>query len=316
MSLRGSKSVIVRVALAAAASVVAMFGVNTASVGATPSAGYRLLGGDGGVFAFGAPFFGSAASDPAKCPANVTDRFMPNGTCWSMASTPDGGGYWVLNASTGAVYAFGDAKYFGSPADVTPPVPREFVPNYIAIAPTPDGQGYWLLAHGLSGLGSVAAFGDAKSYGDETTPPAVGHAGIPVALVPTLTGNGYWIVDSDGGVFSFGNAVFYGSVAGSRLAGPVVGATRTPDGRGYWLAGSDGGVFSFGDAAFAGSMSGHQLAGPIVGVAANPGGAGYWLAARDGGVFAFGGAPFLGSVAGTKLNQPIFAITARIPTAV
>ena len=35
-----------------------------------PAGGYRLLGGDGGIFTFGADhFFGSAASTPANCPA-------------------------------------------------------------------------------------------------------------------------------------------------------------------------------------------------------------------------------------------------------
>jgi hypothetical protein len=91
--------------------------------------GYRLLGGDGGVFSFGLRFEGSAASDPTACPPNVTDRQMPHGTCLSMATTPDGNGYWVLNASTGAVLTFGDATEAGSPTDARLPVPREFVPN-------------------------------------------------------------------------------------------------------------------------------------------------------------------------------------------
>ena len=60
---------------------------------------------------------------------------------------------------------------------------------------------------------------------------------------------GYWINASDGGVFSFGNAQFYGSTGGMRLNQPVVAMASTHDAAGYWEVASDGGVFSFGDAA-------------------------------------------------------------------
>ena len=290
--------------------VVAWGGGGPVAASTATAGGYRLLGGDGGVFAFGAAFAGSAASDPTRCAPNTVDRQMPDGTCWSMAATPDGGGYWILNASSGQIWDYGTAPDEGSPAATFDSVPREFVPNFIGIASTPDGRGYWVLALGLSGMGSVLPFGDARFYGDETTSPGpAGHVGAPVALVPTRSGAGYWIVDSDGGVFTFGDAAFYGYMGGTRLDSPVVGAARTNDGSGYWLVAGDGGVFSFGDAGFSGSMYGSHLAAPVVGMAADPGGGGYWLAGRDGGVFAFGGAPYLGSLAGTALARPIFAVT-------
>ena len=53
---------------------------------------------------------------------------------------------------------------------------------------------------------------------------------------------------SDGGVFAFGDAGFYGSMGGQELNAPMVGMAATPDGKGYWLVGADGGVFAFGDA--------------------------------------------------------------------
>jgi hypothetical protein len=61
------------------------------------------------------------------------------------------------------------------------------------------------------------------------------------------------LVASDGGVFTYGDAAFYGSHGGTHLNQPVEGMTSTPDGRGYWLVASDGGVFTYGDAAFHGS---------------------------------------------------------------
>jgi hypothetical protein len=36
---------------------------------------------------------------------------------------------------------------------------------------------------------------------------------------------GYWLVGSDGGVFAFGDAQFYGSISDVHLAAPVVGIT-------------------------------------------------------------------------------------------
>lgn len=295
--------------LSAGASLVPAVSAGASAAGS----GYWLLGGDGGVFSFNAGFFGSGASDPTRCPPNTTDRALPNGTCWSLAPTPDGAGYWILNGDTGRIYPYGDAGSFGQPADSFAGVPRDLVPTSVAIAGTPDGAGYWVLEVGLSGAGRVAHFGDAGSYGDTQTLASqngTGFAGSPVGLVATPDGHGYWEVHSDGGVFAFGDAMFEGSMAGRRLAAPVTGMAATADGAGYWLVAADGGVFAFGDAAFAGSMAGHKLAGPMVGMAADPHGPGYWTASSDGGVFAFGGAPFDGSMGGQRLSRPIFAIAA------
>ena len=72
-------------------------------------------------------------------------------------------------------------------------------------------------------------------------------------MAPTPTGRGYWFVASDGGIFSFGDAAFYGSTGAIRLAKPIVGMAATPTGQGYWFVASDGGIFNYGDAAFFGS---------------------------------------------------------------
>jgi hypothetical protein len=118
--------------------------------------------------------------------------------------------------------------------------------------------------------------------------PVVGMASTPGA-------GGYWLVASDGGVFSFGNAGFYGSAAPLRLNQPIVGMATTPDGKGYWLVAADGGIFTYGDATFYGTMAGTHLDEPIVGMAATPDGGGYWLAGADGGVFSFGDAAYDGN---------------------
>ena len=110
---------------------------------------------------------------------------------------------------------------------------------------------------------------------------------------------------SDGGIFNYGDATFFGSTGGMTLNKPIVGMASTPDGKGYWLVASDGGVFSYGDATFFGSTGGMTLNQPIVGMASTPDGKGYWLVASDGGVFSYGDATFFGSTGGMKLNQPI-----------
>jgi Peptidase A4 family/Putative Ig domain len=118
-------------------------------------------------------------------------------------------------------------------------------------------------------------------------------------------GQGYWMVASDGGVFTFGDARYFGSTGGRALNKPIVGMAPTPDGQGYWLVASDGGIFTFGDAGYFGSTGDRTLNDPIVGMAATPDGQGYWLVASDGGIFAFGDAGYYGSTGAMRLNQPI-----------
>ena len=63
---------------------------------------------------------------------------------------------------------------------------------------------------------------------------------------------GYLLTARDGGVFTFGDAEFHGSMGGHHLDAPVVGIARDATGHGYWLVARDGGVFTFGAAPFLG----------------------------------------------------------------
>ena len=120
---------------------------------------------------------------------------------------------------------------------------------------------------------------------------------------------GYWLVGSDGGIFSFGQAQFYGSTGSLHLQRPVVGMVPTADHGGYWLDASDGGIFAYGDTQFYGSLPGlglhpagsglpNSLNAPIVGMVPSIDDGGYFMVASDGGVFAFGDAHFAGSCPG------------------
>jgi hypothetical protein len=109
----------------------------------------------------------------------------------------------------------------------------------------------------------------------------------------TRDAKGYWLVGNDGGVFSFGDAHFFGSMGGVKLNGRVVGMAATPDNRGYWQVGADGGIFSFGDARFLGTALWSTpkypfslftaTPGPAVDVVAAPGARqGYWVVGDTG----------------------------------
>lgn len=214
----------------------------------TSAQGYWLVTKAGGVFSFGAvQFFGSAADVRLVAPVV------------GMAVSPDGRGYW-LAAADGGVFTYGDARFFGSASALHPAVP------VVGVTATPDGGGYWMVGE----HGAVFSFGDAHFYGApcwaggggravSEGPGGCGPAGMPELVAPvvgmasTPDGQGYWLVTADGGVFSFGDAHFFGSMAGKRLNAPVVGMAPTPDGSGYWLAAADAGVFTFGDAPFLGS---------------------------------------------------------------
>ena len=145
-----------------------------------------------------------------------------------MAATPDGGGYWLV-AADGGVFAFGDARFFGSTGGLPLASP------IVGMAAGPDGDGYWLVAAD----GGVFAFGVApllRLHGRPPPQPARRRHGRPC---PTAAG--YWLVASDGGVFAFGDAPFHGSTGSHGPGPPVVGIAAEGAGGGYWLVAADGG---------------------------------------------------------------------------
>jgi hypothetical protein len=82
------------------------------------------------------------------------------------------------------------------------------------------------------------------------------HLNAPISGIDrTSTNGGYWLIGADGGIFSFGNAVFHGSMGGQHLNASMVGLVATSDNSGYWEVGSDGGIFTFGSAQFYGNVT-------------------------------------------------------------
>jgi len=237
-----------------------------ASSGDDATGGYWLTASNGGVFAFGAPFYGSAGALQLVRPVV------------GMATTADGGGYWLV-ASDGGIFAYGDAAFYGSMGG------RPLNQPIVGMAATPDGRGYWLVASD----GGIFAYGDASFYGsmggEPLNQPIVGMAATP-------DGRGYWLVASDGGIFAYGDAPFLGSTGNIVLNSPVAGMQSGGAAGGYRLVAGDGGVFSFGTPFDGSAVGSLQRAA----VSLDSSGSGYRIVSSDGSVYDFGGAAFLGAV--------------------
>jgi hypothetical protein len=157
--------------------------------------GYTEVAADGGLFNFGAPFYGSMGGKPLNKPIV------------GMTVTPDGGGYWEV-ASDGGIFAFGDATFYGSMGG------KPLNEPIVGIASTPDGGGYFEVASD----GGLFAFGDATFEGSMGGKP-LNKPIVGMTIDPT---GGYYEVASDGGIFAFGGAPFLGSMGGKPLNEPIV----------------------------------------------------------------------------------------------
>jgi hypothetical protein len=240
-----------------------------------------------------------------------------------MTPTLDSNGYW-LAGSDGIVYPFGDATpYGGLSAKPSSPI--------VGIAIAPDGKGYWLAGSD----GTVYSFGSASLQGDLSShapSPVVGIASLPPAVPnsqnpnPATVAQGYWLVDSQGQVFSYGKAAFWGDLTNVKITAAIIGILSSPDGRGYWLIGSDGGLYAFGSARYYGNTNVQVVGGgalPVPGesgppasgsgtaapkAATSPTGQGYWLVTAKGVVYGRGDAKFYGDLSSATLSSPIVGL--------
>ena len=257
------------------------------------------------------------SSTPAVCAASgLSVSYVGVGTCSLNAQVAASPNY---TAATGSAQSFN----IGRAAATTPvisniPSPaNEFAGFTVSLTTTGDGT--MSVTSNTSNVCSVDPNGITVTFvgfGTCSLTPSVaqgpnhfGATGNPQAFTVKAASHGYWLVGSDGGIFSFGTAAFFGSTGSIHLQRPVVGITPTSTRNGYWLVASDGGIFSFGDSSFYGSIPGlglhpagsglpNSLNAPIVGMVPTLTGRGYFMVASDGGVFAFGDARFEGSCPG------------------
>ena|GEM_PF-985022 len=226
---------------------------------------------------------------------------------------PTGGGVYAYDGTTGA-NLWGIRQGFASYQNT--PLVRDIDGNGrldVVIAGTkPDGTG--VVDRYQFGVGDPARLGtngwhmfrlDQRLTGSWTNPP------LELSQPTGEAGKGYRMDTKDGGVFTFGEARYYGSANVYHPSTSIVTSMSTP-GQGYWQVTSDGGIFSFGDAQFYGSANIYHPQQPIVTAMHTPSGNGYWLVTRDGGVFSFGDAAFHGSA---NIYHPTRPVVAAMATA-
>jgi hypothetical protein len=236
---------------------------------------------------------------PTTATTTPPDGTPPGGT--PPGGTPPGGtppsghGYWLVG-DDGGVFAFGDARYYGSTGNMVTKVRNLVVSLAVVagIATTPDDGGYWLVTVN----GGIFPFGDATYFGS-LQDIGVLDAEVP-AIVPTADGRGYFVISWQGGVYAFGDARFEGTCGTLARCGQGLSAL-VPDatGKGYWLVLSTCKVLALGDAPSIPARDCQAYAAeskvPVRTAVRTPDGRGYWVLLDNGAVYPEGDAVALGS---------------------
>jgi hypothetical protein len=234
-----------------------------------------------------------------------TNTLPLTGPIVGITPTPDCFGYWLVSAN-GGVFTFGDADFLGSAGNLQlnkPMVGMAAQAEPLAQCRYAEwycDSAYWLVAadggvftysnSGEGWFGSPANFLGSTGcltlnkpvVGVVASPDTTNVGGNTACNSGPLGPGGYWMVASDGGIFAFGNAPFFGSTGCLTLNKPIVGMVASPD-----------------TSAGAGSACLPQ-SGP--GGSYHPAPGGYTMVASDGGVFTFGNAPFVGSLPGSGIS--------------
>ena len=171
-----------------------------------------------------------------------------------------------------------------------------------------DGSRGLSLAYDLvSANGTVTSFGHAGNFGGAQDI----HLAAPiVGMATTPDGLGYWLIGQDGGVLTFGDAKYFGSLGGLKHtpAHDIIALVPTADGQGYWLCDASGVVTSFGDAPKLPSLRLAATHVPIVGFTVLRDQRGAWVVNADGVVFHLGQSHLYGSIRSKTPRPPIVGI--------
>lgn len=157
---------------------------------ATACCGRNLIARIGDINAMVGSSSGGGGQPPAQ----------PKGGAVDICAWPKGDGYCIVD-STGAVFAYGAAKYFGGANTIKLNAP------IVGMAVRPQCDGYWLVASD----GGVFAYGKAPAKGSMGGKQL--NAPI-VAITADDGGAGYALLAKDGGVFAFGAMPFKGAPTG------------------------------------------------------------------------------------------------------
>ena len=149
--------------------------------------------------------------EPAA-PAPVT--YLPTITTTSLPSAVTGTGYARTLQESGGEAPFSWSVSAGS-------LPPGLLLDHTtgAISGVPTSTGTFAFTVQVSDFNTEPT---SVSLSIEVTSPS-----SPPITSPATQQHGYWLVGSDGGIFSFGSANFYGSMGGITLQRPVVGIVPT-----------------------------------------------------------------------------------------
>jgi hypothetical protein len=163
------------------------------------------------------------------------------------------------------------------------------------VAANPAGLGYWNVEEAdQPGGGNLWSVDGAPIFKGDA------YGGI---LRATPDGKGLYLVDVDGSIKSYGDAVQFGSIDAHSAYSPdgcgdvddnrIAGIALTPSGQGMVALDEEGHVWAIGDAKYYGEevLSGDTRYSAI---SMTPDGKGYTLLAKDGSVYTFGDAAFYG----------------------
>ena len=220
----------------------------------------------------------------------------------AAASTacPGANGYWLV-ASDGGVFTYGDADFRGSSGGIAAQPARS---SARPRRPRATATGWW----------PATAASSPSATPPSTAPPAAPRSTSPSsAWPPRPPGEGYWLVASDGGIFSFGDATFYGSTGGTPLNQPIVGMVATTPAPGYWLVAARRRHLRLRRRHLPRLHRRHAAQPAHRRRRRHPHAAratGWWPATAASS--AFGDATFLGSTGGTPLNQPIVGMAQHL----
>ena len=260
---------------------------NQVGVGAYMSPGAWSYGGQSynGVIMFTEIF----TMGPLPLPPLPT--YPPTGAVTSTSTQ----GYNILTRG-GAMYSFGDARYFGNLIDHGYPGPA------IGMSETRDGGGYNI----LTSAGTLYSFGNAGYYGNLVDH---GYPGPAVAVSHTPTSGGYAILTAAGAIYTFGDAAYYGNLIDHHFPGRAVRMAYTPTGQGYNILTEGGAIYSFGDAGYFGNLLDHGYPGVATSLSQSWSGGGYAILTTSGAMYTFGDSTFYGNLLDHGYPGPAVALS-------
>ena len=249
--------------------------------------GYFTVASDGGIFNYG-------TARPSTAPPVPSGSTGPS-SAWRPRPTTGATGWSPPTAASSPT---------ATPASTARPAACRSTSPSSAWRPRPTARatGWWPPTAASSPTATPAFYG--STGGIHLNKPIVGMAATP-------DGQGYWLVASDGGIFSYGDAGFYGSRRGHAPQQAHRGHGRHARRQGLLAGGLRRRHLHLRRRRLLrlGRRPCH-LNKPIVGMATTPDGNGYWLVASDGGIFAYGDAGFYGSAGSILLNQPVVGMAA------